>query len=588
MIGRSKEFLITTACPDFYPEHEKIVFLGEWCRDLARKEASNSKILPFIWAGNVEVLKAINYCGNFFEIVLDRLTTVLNEYHKKDFSNYYYRIVLGNWLLCYVHVLYDRYLCIKTAKENLGDFDTVVLDETLYVVPYNYLEFVDWISDDFYNLQIFSQIINWLYPGFSSQKTSQTCFHHSPQKSLKDIIQCLFLKTLSVFSDKQTTIVMPYFHREKLFSFFKLFINSNGRLNFDDFKYEIVTKMQPNFGARKIFEIFKSSENEFEKLFWDLLPMNLPVIFFEDFESFRSQVQNLSLPESKCFFTSNALQTNDIFKFHYASCYGKTRMLNFQHGSGYGVDEVNVPEEYERSISDCFLTWGWKKFKNDRPLSNNFYSNGKVSSEGGVLFAFNSYPRYIHRFATQAISSSTLKLMELAGIFINTLAPFIGVTFRNHPKHSYGWNIEGRLKEIVRHPSWNLDKMKDDFWQALAKNRILVVNSLGTTLLEALASNKPTVFFFDPEINSVRENFKPFLKEFFDHKIFHTSAESAAKHVNQVFAEIEDWWENPSLQNVRMRFCAEFARTSRKWAQEWVVEFDSWLEKSPLKNLNDH
>ena len=51
--------------------------------------------------------------------------------------------------------------------------------------------------------------------------------------------------------------------------------------------------------------------------------------------------------------------------------------------------------------------------------------------------------------------------------------------------------------------------------------------------------------------------------------IFHDSPEAAAKFINKIEPDIEEWWKESKLQLIRREFCDEYANTSKNWASEW-------------------
>ena len=44
--------------------------------------------------------------------------------------------------------------------------------------------------------------------------------------------------------------------------------------------------------------------------------------------------------------------------------------------------------------------------------------------------------------------------------------------------------------------------------------------------------------------------------------VFHETAESAARHINNIWENVEDWWESPEVRNAVYKHNLEFSRTS--------------------------
>ena len=59
--------------------------------------------------------------------------------------------------------------------------------------------------------------------------------------------------------------------------------------------------------------------------------------------------------------TSNAIVCNEQFKFYTAKeVENNARLIIAQHGGNYGMSLFLDDEDYERSLSDYFMSWGWK------------------------------------------------------------------------------------------------------------------------------------------------------------------------------------------------------------------------------------
>ena len=58
-------------------------------------------------------------------------------------------------------------------------------------------------------------------------------------------------------------------------------------------------------------------------------------------------------------------------------------------------------------------------------------------------------------------------------------------------------------------------------------------------------------------------------------KIVFSDGESAAKHVNAVYDELNDWWFSDAVQRIRARFVDKYASTSSNWMNIWIKELVS-------------
>ena len=54
-----------------------------------------------------------------------------------------------------------------------------------------------------------------------------------------------------------------------------------------------------------------------------------------------------------------------------------------------------------------------------------------------------------------------------------------------------------------------------------------------------------------------------------DAEILFYTAEEAARKVNEVSSNIDEWWFSDKVQSARKQFCQQYAYTSKDWEQEW-------------------
>ena len=84
-----------------------------------------------------------------------------------------------------------------------------------------------------------------------------------------------------------------------------------------------------------------------------------------------------------------------------------------------------------------------------------------------------------------------------------------------------------------------------------------------------MQSNIPTVLFINKSSYLFREKFQDYVDKFVKMKIMFYSPKDAASHLNDVYENIELWWEDESIQKLRSQFVQEYALTSENWMDEW-------------------
>ena len=108
---------------------------------------------------------------------------------------------------------------------------------------------------------------------------------------------------------------------------------------------------------------------------------------------------------------------------------------------------------------------------------------------------------------------------------------------------------------------------------------MVVHNYLGTSYLETLGLNIPTVCFYDYDMYKFRDEAIPYINELERVGILHRSGANAAQFVNQLGNQIQDWWTQPDLQSVCSKFVSQYANFNSNWIVEWEEAFMRELVK---------
>ena len=84
----------------------------------------------------------------------------LNTIHQTNHSKEYWRIIIGNWLFTFIHILYDRWETIQKAFNDFNIYETKIIKiEKKDVVPQSMENFTELVHQDKWNHYIFSKIL---------------------------------------------------------------------------------------------------------------------------------------------------------------------------------------------------------------------------------------------------------------------------------------------------------------------------------------------------------------------------------------------------------------------------------------------
>jgi len=591
---QSPYFLATTALEEFWDTSKPLLFLGEWCRRHSRQafwEPLEGKVLISPWHDTPQLHQAYHYIVDLHERLLPVLKNPLNSIHRVNFSTRYWRIVLGPWLLYYLPIIYDRYRCLRSAFNDYPSLTTTVLAEESWITPCDTTEFVQLIYHDSYNLQLYSRILK-----LSGYDFPEMTFSVAPMPVVSSERNIPGWKTLwKKFlvnkltgvnqwckADRSIILRNSYFSpRVKL----QLFLKTFGRIWPVLNRLTPTPRFTPNPPVRASLQNLLPAENEFETLLNHLLPLDVPLSFIEGFDNLQAAAERSYPSSPKAIFSSAAWYFDEAFKQWAAfSAEHGARLLGIQHGGNYGSLAHHPIEEHEITITDRYYTWGWQGSRPGARVTPWFAAKlaGRkplhaADHKAGILFVATSMPRYLLQLPHTPDHFHQYLLWQsrfLAAINPPLLAM---VRVRFH-QADLGWEIAQRWRDA--YPEIQLDTWETPFLKSLENCRLYVCDQLGTTFLEALSADKPTILFWDPVINQLRPEAQPYYDRLRAAGILHDNPEAAAQAVNVVYEDVAAWWNNPLRQTARAIFCDNFARTSSNAVNEWTDEFKRIVNNS--------
>uniref|UniRef100_UPI003AF6CFF3 LIC12162 family transferase n=1 Tax=Campylobacter hyointestinalis TaxID=198 RepID=UPI003AF6CFF3 len=569
--------LATTALDEFWDKKaDKIIFLGEWCKTNSDiKYLKAYETMPFLWSNEQVVKAAFKECWNIYDEIMPILSNYLNNVHGIDKSSRYWKIIIGNWLWSFIQIVYDRYRCIEEFIKAYSKFDTFVLHKDNYITPVEYKDFIANISSDAYNLQLYSQIFEYLGYKFRTKRYEIGQAYTYSQQNSK--IREISYRLLNIFFAKKPSVVISNGYFSNKFSTLNLAFKSKGKIFFDHFYDSFSVSVDKNVALREELSEYYDGDNKFIKLLFALFEQNFPLLFLEGFSDMRKVALNKKSTKAKVYVTANYLYYNYLYKFFIAEHIDKISLVGIQHGGSYGVDNFCNAEMYERDILDYFITFGWEDNYHTKACTDEKL-NQKIKSKknGYILFVMNDMLKYLYRMDL-FYQSSAIKLAYLPKTlsFFNSIGSIDRFLVRTYPVDS-GFKIKQTIRNTF--PNIKLDDHSKTFHCRLKNARLFVSDHMNTTYLETLAMNFPTVIFIDKNYYSFR---KPeIIQLLIDAKILFYDEIEAAHHINSIYDNIDDWWLSDEVQKARREFCYHYARTSEDWAREYIKVFNNILEKN--------
>jgi putative transferase (TIGR04331 family) len=587
-------FLATTALEEFWDTSKPIVFLGEWCLLYERRSHwgnLDGELMSSPYEKGDSAEDAYVYVNHIYEQVLSQLGVELNEIHGKNHSKRHWRILIGPWLQLYLSVVYDRFVCIKHAQELYPNFTTIGLSEKSFVVPSDTLDFVCFVSEDTYNLQLYTKLLSVLgrvFPRKEADMPRNSLYGKLHGESWRRRAINLVVKTYAGVSarfSKTVYLQNSYFTAQIAL---KLTFRNIGRILPGMNQMDPCSRFKCDIEKRNALRSIQIGEGEFGQCLSAMLFEDIPQCFIEGFQAIESNARINYPKQVKAIFSANGWYYDELFKQWAAMSADKgTLLLGTQHGADYGSLKTMPSEDHETSLADFYYSWGWERTNCTAkvipmPATKLIGRKelGADNSKKGVLWVATTAPRY-HLVEAPSWHSHFWEYLALQAKFAKSLAPEIvsEVRFRPHCQ-DHGWGTVERIKESnpdIRIESWDVP-----FQVSMTNCRLYVCDHLSTTFAEALAANKPTILFCNPQTNKLRPEAQPYFDLLREGGIFFDAPEVAALAVTAVYEDVEAWWNVPERQKAIRIFCERFARTSPDAITLWSNELK---RVSDLPNL---
>jgi putative transferase (TIGR04331 family) len=579
-------FLATTADQRFWKKDEKIIFLGEWCKLFNQKPVwsqLNYEVFPYHWRSRTKYFEDYVRLEQLYEHWLPVLAKNLNTLHSENHSDRYWRIVLGPWLYYFIQTFYDRYLSIRRAIDSRQVTLTWIspVGNTDFT-PKDFSTFGKWLSSDYYNLHIYS----WLIEAMGGIAVEVKSHSIQPERislradlGLSNRIKLGLKQVMGIYSrclpQKDTDIVLAslYIRKQDLVRL-QLALGQFPNLHFPKvMSRENVSSSE----LRKKLEV-PAGDDEFTSLLGRFVPSQIPMAYLENYSNLKERAEEAFPKNPKIIVSVNAHYFHEGFKVWCAGQVEKgAKLIGTQHGAHYGNALWSANETHEKKVADRYFSWGWddEKMPSITPLSSvqlvGTQKRIRVDGQGGILWLGLSRPRYSSWMASAPVSCEMLDYVEDQKIFLETLGsePKNILTMRLFHT-DYDWGVRERLMEGLS--DLRFSDGSETMFQQLCESRLCIASYNATPILETISANFPTVAFWNFDHWELRKSERPYFDDMVRVGIFHDNPKSAASKVNEIYQDPMSWWLSPEVQESKNRFCHRFARTSPGWLSEWKEE----------------
>lgn len=565
--------------------NEEYTFLGNHCNFFDYKNNllnDYCKIENQFWKKYENFLSDYNYLDKLYNKILDNLVISLNKFHKIEKKINFWEVIIGPWIMTFCINLYDKWKISETHAENQNLYTEILsnIDNN-----FNFLSIEDYkrkISQDYYNHILFSKIFLFLDKNNKCKLDIVKLLEKNEKveivvkedikknlrfkqliENLKKIFKKFFLKFYSKLTRNNKIIIM----RNYLGFYNNLKLNLSLKQLPCFYIHNLETENLTENKSRKDFKINFKCDNLFEKFLLEELVHHIPKTFLEKFDFLCDEIIKSNLPlNPKNVFITN-FQSNTFLSFYIGLSREKgAKLFSGQHGGCVGQYDKHWGEDFEIKVSDKYFSYGWNsnKFPDKiipigflKPIKKVKFSLFKKKRD--ILLMIKARQKYIHKLDSANRSSHNFKYIDNIFLLINNLNCNLKKNLKIRLRdQDLGWHEHQRFQ--LKFPNLRFDFGEKNIFELMRNSKIVLSTNLGTSYLESLAMNIPTIIITNYELEPIRDDSKPLLKLLIDSKILHLNPLSAAQHINSVYDNIESWWLNKTTQQNIKFFCNTYAK----------------------------
>ena len=567
----------------------------EWCiRNGKRYEILQEENMT-----NNDIYSIRLYLDKVRDKVIRHLKEELNQYHKTNYDEFKWRILLNFWVIYFLPSIYDKYLTLEKIKTEDKIFHVNLYKLDCVGIALDQLDFGNLMSDDFgfhkyqYSilLKYISDISNIVVDKWDiyERMPMNICQLELPEHVKNFVDEYRRYKEKTHVQD-EIVIQSPYIK----FTLYKEIMEKNyGKISgyFLDYVYHVrgTMNIKRNLDIEwRTQECNISEENtdEFVRLIYKIVGYFIPIAYLEEFDNLKTiALDNYKWGENPkvLIFDCEGVTINELFKIYMMNIdVEHVHKVDIMHAIPYGMGGDNWYVFHELQICDEFLNCEGKKIY---PLPVNFTQmpfitffrlpNRKNYESNRIIYANYSYPQ--HRSRLSLMEWNWQRYMDGELDFFRMLDKNVvsEVEFRIHPYHKTQWNNIERIKEII--PELVFDKVPV-FFDSIFNAKLVISETFGAAAMEAIAVGKPTVILYNPidtyvELN---DNYKD-IEDMIRVGIIAETPEKLAALVNHIHGNVENWWNEPERQQVVKKIRDKYAYFPENAKEIWVNKVTAYL-----------
>ena len=308
----------------------------------------------------------------------------------------------------------------------------------------------------------------------------------------------------------------------------------------------------------------------------EVVDATMPRALTDDFTAHEARAAAHRHRAGKLFVTGAPLHHPQGAFAHAHAAEAGERIVRVQHGTTYGTclhPYLNEALEYAYSTN---LTWGWDVHENARgrfiPMPTPQLLGRRAPADersGDILMVCTIMSLLTYMLGSNPMPSQSLVYRRDKLRFLRALPAGLraAVLYRPNTRGANDLDETGWLAAAL--PDLLRTLEGGELLPHLKRARLVVMDHPGTTLLETLAWNVPTLAFWNADAWPICDGARPWFDGLREAGILHDDPERAARHLAGL-TDVDAWWHGARVQDARRRFCHRFARRDPLWWPRWA------------------
>jgi putative transferase (TIGR04331 family) len=548
----------------------------------------NIKTVPYLRQNRRDLIDNADIVNKKYKQYYTLLSKGFNKIHNTDHKEIFWKKILGIFLIRYITFLYEMYqYCDKYFDPDKFLFN--ILSKDSFIVPNTNEDFLhnfrhthlgqeqlfSIFIDTFYKGRENKQIINFVHSSNKTEKKSTalkwdklSLSYYLSNKS-KITFNRLLRLILQKFRKPEVGIMGSHFRSQFLD---ELAVRSRGKINEINWENFIPEYDVNNYNFEKRESLTKfliknnGSNDDFDRYFFSSIQYCLPKIYIENFQITYDHITNQLQNYPKLRFVTSEAWIGDTFMSFSLACMKNNGIQHINNEHNF-ISHIVLKTDIAliAELSDYFVTLGWydKKIPNIIKGASLFdwgYDN-KLNKKKDITVLFILYSAVVkaHQYkpSYQATAENGCRYNKFVKTFFINLskASISKVFIRPLPEDiNKRWIVSNQLSFLKSLPVKGYDDCEFSAKHMMSRSRLVIISLISTSWLEALIMNIPTIVFYNKATYFLQEKYQYYFDELIAVGIFQTDPNKAARFVEEISENPEDWWRNENVQKAKNNF----------------------------------